>query len=170
MNHDSLLVVFIAITGAAVLLQAIILFAFYLTVRKTTEALQAQVEDMRSSVLPVLKDSQQFLARVGPKIESVAGDLEKLTYVLHVQSVELHSTVAEILERVRRQTSRVDGMLTNVLDGVDRAGGFVVEAVNLPIRQLSALTAAAKAIVGALRTKSAEPRQTHSPADKDQFI
>jgi hypothetical protein len=53
---------------------------------------------------------------------------------------------------------------------VDRAGGFVVEAVNLPIRQLSALTAAAKAIVGALRTKSAEPRQTHSPADKDQFI
>jgi hypothetical protein len=169
MNNETLLLFFVAFTGAAVLLQAIILLAFFLTVRKTVTTLQGQFEEFRTSLVPLLKDSREFLARVGPKIESLTADVADLAHDVRAQSAEVHSSLTEILERVRRQTSRMDAMLGKLLDGVDRAGGFVVEAVNVPIRQFSALAASAKAVMAALRTKSPGPRPP-SPADRGRSI
>ncbi len=170
MNNETLLLFFVALTGVAVLLQAILLLALFLAVRKTAKSLQDEIESLRSTVVPAILTTRDFVLRVGPKIESITTDVADLAHDMRAQSVELQSALTEILERVRRQTSRVDAMVGNVLDGVDRAGGFVVEAVSLPMRQVSALVASAKAIIGVLRTKHPEPRQTHAPGDRDQFI
>ena len=65
--------------------------------------------------MPVLTESREFLARVGPKLDSVATDLADLAHGLRAQSVDLHATATEMLERVRHQTSRLDAMFTSVL-------------------------------------------------------
>jgi hypothetical protein len=66
-------------------------------------------------------------------------------------------------------------MLTGTLDAIDRASGFVTDAVSRPMRQLSRLLASAKAIVESLRNSDSAPRQTRSSgdpssADKDMFV
>ena len=170
MNNETLLFFFVAFTGVAVLLQAVILLALYLTIRKTAKSLHEEIEGLRSTVMPAINQTQAFISRVGPNIESLTTDLANVAHDLRAQSVEVQASISEVLERVRRQTSRVDTMLSNVLDGVDRAGGFVVDAVSLPVRQLSAIVASAKAVISSLRAKNPEPRQTHAPADRDQFI
>ena len=110
------------------------------------------------------------MGRVGPKLDSVATDVTELVHGLRAQSMELEVSATEILEKVRRQTSRMDAMLTGVLDSIDRAGGFVTHAVSVPLRQMSALAAAAKAIFGTLRTGTPAAAHTHSAADKDMFV
>lgn len=169
-NNETLLMIFVALTGVAVLLQAAVLLALYLAMRKSVKSIQDQVEDLRATVMPVLTESKDFLVRVGPKIDSVVSDLAELTHGLRAQGVEFQTSATEILERVRRQTSRLDSMLTGVLNAVDRAGGFVADAVNVPLRQMSAIAASAKAVVGALRTRTPAPAPTHSAADKDMFV
>ncbi len=61
-------------------------------------------------------------------------------------------------------------MFTGVLDGVDRAGAYVADAVSKPVRQISGLLASLKAIVESLRNSSSAHRETHVPNDKDMFV
>ena len=168
-NFETLLLVFVAVTGLAVLLQVVILFALFLSMRKAAKALNGQIEELRTTVLPLITEAKDLLSRVGPQVNSIMADVAKLTSDIRAQSADLHVSATDILERVRRQTSRVDAMLSSALDTVDRAGGMVSDAVNAPLRQISAIAAALKAGLGALRSRS-EPRHLHSPADKDMFV
>jgi hypothetical protein len=169
-NHETLMLAFVAFTGLAVLLQAMILLAIFIALRKTAQQVQAQVEDLRTTILPVLTESREFLARVGPKLDSVATDLAELAHGLRAQSVDLQATATEMLEKVRHQTSRLDAMFTSVLDTVDRAGGVLSQTVRMPLRQLTAIAASIKAVLSTLRNGKPAPAQTHSPADKDMFV
>ena len=69
MNNETLLLIFVACTGAAVLLQALVLLAMLLTARKALKIAQEQIEDLRTNVLPVVKETRELLSSVGPKIE-----------------------------------------------------------------------------------------------------
>lgn len=177
-NQTILLALAVAI-GLAVLLQTIILLAMFITMRKVISAIREEAESLRTLVMPVIYDAQEilassrvslahsqelfansqkllinaqgFLARVSPKIESTAGDVAEITRVLRRQSIEMQYSTLAIMERVRMQSDRVDGMVTNLLDTVDRAGGFVNDVVSTPVRQISGVLRSAKAIIESLR-------------------
>jgi hypothetical protein len=89
----------------------------------------------------------------------------EIVRILREKSDELDESVSEILERLHRQSARLDGMLSGALDTVDRAGEYVAEAVSGPVRQISAVLASIKAIVGALRAPSPATRRTIDSAD-----
>jgi hypothetical protein len=70
----------------------------------------------------------------------------------------MQSSVTEILENVRKQSSRVDHMVSGVLDSADRAGDFVTDIVSRPMRQISGVLAFAKAVIESLRGSGAQQR------------
>ena len=174
LNNETLLLIFVACTGAAVLMQALVLLAMLITARKALKLAQEQIEELRTNVLPVVMDTKQLLSTVGPKIESVASDFAALTHGLRTHGIKLDETTTDILERVNRQSSRVDMMLTSALDTIDRAGAVVADVISVPIRQLAGVAAFARAAFGTLRSgpprTQSEPQPTHSPADKDLFV
>lgn len=172
LNQETLLMIFVAATGAAVLLQAVVLLALLLSVRKSAKAMQQQMEELRGTVTPVLSRTKELLDKVGPHLESVATDLAELAHGLRAQSAELQESATEIMERVRRQTSRLDSMCTGLLDTTDRATRVVTDVIQAPLRQITALAASVKAVVGALRAPVRQPHsaETHSAADRDMFV
>lgn len=169
-HNDTLLLVFVAITGLAVLLQAMVLLAIFLALRKTAAKMQQQMEDLRNSVMPVVTSTQKLLTTVGPKVEAVAKDLAEISGRLRVQSLEMQVTTSEFFAHLQKQSSRMDAMMTGILDTLDRAGGVLTDAINIPIRRVSAIAAFAKAALGALRSGPPQPRPTHAAADKDLFV
>ncbi len=169
-HTDTLLLIFVAATGVAVLLQAVVLLAIYLAMRKTTAMLQEQLDELRASVMPVVTGTQRLLTSVGPHIESVVEDMAEMAKSLRAQNASFQSSATEILARIERQAGRVDAMFTTVLDTVDRASSVVVDTINTPLRQLSGIAAFAKAALGAFRSVPSVPRPTHSAADKDMFV
>lgn len=171
-DNNTLLLAFVAVTAVAIVLQTIILLAILVAVRKAAKAVTEDVEDLRSSVMPIIHNSRDLLARLTPKIEATMDDLSEMAHGLRIQTAEVQSSAIEIMDRLRRQTSRLDRMFTTVLDAVDRAGGFVAETVSRPMRQISGLLSSIKAIIESLRTPPppAEPRPTHSASDKDMFV
>ncbi len=163
-DSQTIQLVIIAVAALAVVLQAIVLVAIVISVRKTTLTMQAEIHELRASVAPILLSSRDFLTRVAPRIESVSADVADITHVLRVRIDTLESVVGEVLERVQRQSARVDSMLTGTLDSVDRAGAFVSNAVSKPVKQVSALFASARAFVEVL---SAPAPRTHSSVSPD---
>lgn len=165
--------IFVACTGAAVMLQAFVLLGMFLTARKALKFAQEQTDEMRNNVLPLIKDTKELLTRIGPKIESVANDVADLASRVRVQSTKVEASAGAMLERVHRQSNRVDMMVTHALDTVDRASSVVAEVISAPIRQLSGIAAFARAAFSTLRTgppPAIDGQPTHSSADRDLFV
>ena len=166
-NNETLLIAFVALTAIALSSQAIILFAIFLSLRKAAKAVKEDIDDLRASILPVVDHTRDVIARLAPMVEAATNDVMEMVRTLREKSVELDESVSEILERLHRQTARVDGMLSGALDTVDRAGEYVADAVSGPVRQISAVLASIKAIVGALRAPSPASRRTIDSGDED---
>lgn len=170
MNHDELLLVFVGMTGFALLVQAIVMLVAFFTVRKSIASVLTEVSELRASVTPILTKSKDLLDRLGPKAESIATDLAELAHTLRVQGAEIQSSVDELMERIHQQTLRVDAMFTNVLDGVEHASTVVAESVSRPARQISAIISSAKAFLTVLATGRPPSRPARTRADQDMFV
>ena len=177
MDHETIELACIGVGALALLMQAVVLLAIYLGINKATKSLKEDIEDVRSSVMPVVDNTRELLTRLSkltPKVESTVTDVSELARIMRVQAADVEASIEQILERVRKQTSRIDNMFSGTLDTVETAGAFVTEAVSKPVRQLSGLLAGVKAIVESLRSTG---RSSNSPFreqgihdDKDMFV
>jgi len=171
-DNQTLQVALFALVALAMLVQAIVLLAAFLAMRKAAQSMNEKLEEVRSSVMPIIETTRELLARVSPRIADTSGDVAALAHSLRVQVVEIQSAANEIVARARAQAGRIDSMVSSVLDTADRACNFLADAVNKPIRQLSALLASLKAVVESLRSSSPAPQSqsVHSPGDGDMFV
>lgn len=184
MNHETIELACIGVGALALLMQAIVLFAIYLGINKATKSLKEEIEEMRSSVMPIVDNTRETLARLTaltprvealiPKVESTATDAADLARRCRAQMVNVEATLEDVLERVRKQTVRVDGIFSDTLDTVEKASVFVTETVSKPVRQLSGLLAGLKAIVESLRASTqsvnAAFREHEVHDDTDMFV
>lgn len=169
-NETTLLVIFVGLTGFALVVQAIVMLVAFLTMRKSIISLQSDVQELRTTAMPILAKSRETLEKVAPKLESVATDVADIAHILKRQSVEFQAVAGDILERVHRQTSRVDNMFTNVVDSVERTSYVVVDSIGRPVRQLAAILASAKAFLTVLATGRRPDQQADIVADQDMFV
>ena len=194
-NVETLLTLFVGIASVAVLLQGSVLLAIFLTVRKAIVTGKQEVAEFRNKVIPVLDSSKELMEAgqeviraakdllksanslitdLEPHLQSAATELANMTRDIHQQANQLQGAVDEVAFKARRQVDRVDQMATSTLNGLERLGNFVNEAVNVPVRQLSGVIAAAKAVVGTLRGSAPRPRRAPQPSpvpdDKDLFV
>jgi methyl-accepting chemotaxis protein len=172
-NPDSqlFLLVFAGLVALALLLQSFVLLAIFFAMRKAAASAQKQLDEMRSTVTPFFKDARDVFVRIAPRIEQTTTDLAGLAHTLRTQSDDVKSVTAEIIESTRRQAARVDHMATTVLDAADRAVTLTNETVARPMRQITGVLAAVKAIVDVLRSHNgARPRPGNKPGDPQMFV
>lgn len=171
-DNQTLQLALVAAVALALLIQAIVLLAAFIALRKLAKSIREEIEDLRSSVTPVIDKTHDLITRLAPKIEGTTEDIAILTRTLRDQSADVQAAANEVIARVRRQASRIDTMLSSVLDAVDRAGIFMADTVAKPMRQLSAFLASAKAVVESLRNAETSQRtpSNHAPGDKDLFV
>jgi hypothetical protein len=170
MDHGTIELICVAVIAGAVLIQTMILIGFVLGLGKTAKSIKNEVDDLRSSVLPALRNAAELFVRISPKVESTVTDVSELTRLARTQAAEAQDSFEQILQSVRAQTVRIDGMLTGTLDAVDKAAAFATNAVSKPVRQISGVLASIKAIVESLTSSGAPSRPVESNEDKDMFV
>jgi uncharacterized protein YoxC len=195
MSQETLFIIFIAFTGLAVSLQAGVLLAMFLTMRKALASARKRTEGFEEKIFPLMQTAHHFLTtgqevvesirglvtKLDPHVHSAAAELDAISKDLHAQATRLQASVDDIAQRAHRHAERVDGMTTSFLDKVDRAGTVVNQAVDVPIRQASGVIAAIKAVVETLRApaprrrrtpqqEAATPQRVHQTGDQDLFV
>jgi len=131
------LTIFIAVTAAAVVIQAGILVAMYLAVRQTSARTEALASEVRGKVLPTVELAHSMLADLRPKIESIANNFSDSSAMLHHQVERLDATMSDLLDRARLQVIRADELVGRALDRVEETGDMVHKTVVSPVRQVS---------------------------------
>ena len=167
MNTETLLIIFVGLTGFAVLLQVCVLLAIYISLRKTAQSVLEVTQDLKATVVPMVHSTRALVERITPQVMSISEGLAELTATIKKETHGVSFSVSEIMQRVNDQTKRLDAMLTNGLDVVDHAGRVVEAAVAAPVRQVNGIMAAIRAIVETYRTTPARTKSIYS--DSDQY-
>lgn len=139
MENANLLITFIAITAAAVVIQAGMLIGMYLAVRKTSARLEALAGEVRTKILPTTELAHSMMVDLRPKFETFMTNVNDSSAVVHQQLERLDAVMGDILDRTRLQVIRADELVNRTLDRVEHTSDLVHKAVVSPVKQLTGL-------------------------------
>jgi hypothetical protein len=168
------LTVFIALTGIAVLLQAGVLLAMYITMRKSGERLEALATEVKTKVMPTVEQAQQMLTEMRPRFEVIVDNIEGATTVIRSQIERVDATVTDAMDRARLQIIRGDELLTRTMDRVEQTSDMVHKTVVSPVRQLSGLmqgiTVGLEFLFGGRNRRNGGSREERRPVPQDEMF
>ena len=162
--------VILALVAVALLLQALFVLIVMIGMGKLSRTMKEEIGDLRSNVMPLIYDTRELLTKVSPKIESSADDLSAILHALREPSAALGSAGTDLAERIRRQSARVEGMLSGLMNTADRTGTVVAGTVAKPLRQVAGVVASARAIIEVLRSPTPPPRSARPSDGQDMFV
>lgn len=137
MENANLLIAFIAVTAAAVVIQAGILIGMYLATRKTSAHVEALATEIKEKVLPTAELVKSTLTEIRPRIEMLVTNVSESSTTLRAQVQRLDVTMNDVLDRARLQVIRADELVGRTLDRVEETTDMVHKTVISPVRQVS---------------------------------
>jgi signal transduction histidine kinase len=172
--NENLLPIFIALTGAAVVLQAGLLAAMYLAMRKTSTRLESLAEEIKTKALPALDSTQSLLTEIRPKLQTISDNLVEVTTKVRSQVQRADATVHDALDRARLQVIRTDEMVTRTLDKVEATSEIVQKTVVSPVRQVSGvfqgISAGVEFFLHGRAGKNGGNRDSRRPVPQDEMF
>ncbi|MGH9861798.1 MAG: hypothetical protein ACRD35_00065 [Candidatus Acidiferrales bacterium] len=166
---ETYLTIFIAVTAAAVVLQAGILVALYLRLAKFDEETRALRRQLSERADPILRNVEDITLTVRDRGRVIAEDLSAMSYDARRQVEKFDRLTDELADRLRLQILRIDLLLTQALESLEKAGTTVKETVVQPMQEAAALMKGVKAALEFLASRP-ERAKKGARADEELFI
>jgi hypothetical protein len=168
---DTLLRIFIAVTAFAVLLQAFVMIALYLSLRKSAAKMEALANEVTSKTLPTIETMQSMLVELRPKIGVLTTNVSDSSAIVRNQLERIDATLTDALDRTRLQVIRADELLNRTLDKVEETSEAVHKTVISPLRQVNGLmTAISTGVEVFLGHKRRHPKNGAGVPQDEMFI
>lgn len=151
-QNETLLIIFVGATCAAVLLQALVLFGIYISVRRSARLITDATDELKTTVMPMVHSTRQLVDKIYPEIVTVTSGMAELTTNVRKEAAQINVSPAELINGIKRQVQRIDSMLTVGLDRIEQAGSALETKVAAPVRQVNGVLAAIKATIDAYRS------------------
>ena|SRR5581483_9733234 len=170
MENVNLLIAFIAVTAAAVVIQACMLIGMYLAMRKSTARMEALAEEVKSKVLPTAETAHSMLVELRPKIETLVENASQSSTLVRAQIERVDATLNDVVDRARLQVIRADELLNRTMDRVEETTDIVHRTVTSPVRKLSGVFQGVSAGVEYFLGAKRRNRQGVSVPQDEMFI
>jgi hypothetical protein len=136
---NTVLTIFVIVTAAAVVLQALILFGMYFAMRKTGAKVEILAEEVKTKVLPTAELAHSMIVDLRPKITTVLDNVNVSTTMLRNQMERMDATLTDIIDRTRLQVIRADEFVNSTMDKLEETREAVQRTVVSPVRHISGL-------------------------------
>jgi hypothetical protein len=130
---------FVVVTAVAVVLQAIVLVALFLQLRKTAARVEETVKDLNARLTPILYRVQMLVEDVSPRITGIVVDAAELSRLARGQAQKVDRILTEAMERLRLQLIHVDQILTGAMEAVEETGSKLRETIWGPVVKATAI-------------------------------
>jgi uncharacterized protein YoxC len=152
---------FVVVTALAILVQAVVLIALFVTMRKTATQVQQTVTDLNTKIAPLVSQVQALVEDVSPRIAGIVADASEITRLARGEAQKMDRILSEALERLRMQLIHVDHVLTGAMEAVEEAGSHLRQTVWGPVVKATALIRGVQAGLDFFRTE----RRRRGPMD-----
>ncbi len=165
---ETLLIIFIAVTALAVVIQASVLVALYLSVKRTTDLVEKFAAQVQQRALPVIDSAGEMLLDLVPKIKTISSNIVDTTSTVKQQVERLDTTMTAIADRAQNQVNRADEFVSRTMDKVEGTTHILQKAVLSPVHQVAGIISGLTVGINSLFKKRRQPNG--SMADEELFI
>jgi methyl-accepting chemotaxis protein len=166
---DTWLQVFIVVASVAIVVQAAMLTAMFLQMKRLSERLERFTGDLESRLTPILSRVQIFLEDTQPKISEMVADAAHVVYLARAQAQKVDRVFTEASDRLRGQLVRADRVLTGAMEAMEDAGTKFTHSVWRPVQKVSALMQGIKVGIDLLRSRRAN-RRPEEPLEQEEEL
>jgi len=167
---DIWLQVFIVVASVAIVVQAAMLTAMFLQIKRLSERLERFTGDLESRLSPILSRVQIFLEDTQPKISEMVADAAHVVYLARAQAQKVDRVFTEASDRLRGQLVRADRILTGAMEAMEDAGSKFTHSVWRPVQKVSALMQGIKVGIDLLRSRRAKRPEEPLEQEEELFI
>jgi hypothetical protein len=170
---ESWMPLFVVATATAVILQAVVLIALFIQLRRTAARVEKTVADLNTKVTPLISRVQLLVDDISPRISGIVADASEITRLARGEAQRVDRIVTEALERLRMQLIHVDHILTGAMEAVEEAGSHLRQTVWGPVVKATALIRGVQAGIDFFRTVRQGRDPVEPPAeqqDEGMFI
>ena len=171
--NETILTVFVIATCCAVIIQMGILAGMYLSMKKSSERLEALAKRVEDKAIPVLDSTREILEDTAPKLKEITANLAEMSGTVKSQVNRMDATFNDALDRTRLQVIRVDELVSRTIDKVEETTEMVQHTVLTPMKQLTGVIQGLSVGVGAFlnrRRKAAVESAQAARDDEEMFI
>lgn len=164
---------FVVVTALAIVVQAVILIALFIQLRRTAARIEQTVADLNTRLGPILSRVQTLVEEVTPRLDGIVADASELTRLARSQAQKLDRIVSEALERVRLQLIHADQILSGAMEAVESAGSQLRQSVWGPVVKATAVVRGVQAGLDFFRSARQRRDRVDAPTeqqDEGMFI
>ena len=161
--------VFVCVAAVAILIQAAILVAMFLQMRRTMDRMERFASDLETRLTPILTRVQILLEDTQPKISEMVADAAHVVYLARAQAQKVDRVFTEASDRLRGQLVRMDRILTGALEAMEDAGSKFSNSVCKPVQKVSALMQGIKVGIDLLRSRRGN-RRPEEPLEQEEEL
>jgi methyl-accepting chemotaxis protein len=166
---DTWVQIFIVVAAVAIVIQAAMLTAMFLQIKRLSERLERFTGDLESRLTPILSRVQVFLEDTQPRISEMVADAAHVVYLARAQAQKVDRVFTEASDRLRGQLVRADRILTGALEAVEDAGTKFTHSVWRPMHKVSALMQGIKVGIDLLRSRRGS-RRPEEPLEQEEEL
>ncbi len=139
--NDTLLMVFIAVTSIAVVIEAGILAAMFVAMKKTAQEVEKLSNEVRTKALPAVESVQSLIVNNKDRVEEIIENVAAASTTARSQLVRIDATLNDVLDRTRLQVIRADELATSTMDKIEETTEIVQHTIITPVRRLNGVIA-----------------------------
>jgi len=166
---DTWVQIFIVVAAVAIVIQAAMITALFLQMKRLSERLERFTGDLESRLTPILSRVQIFLEDTQPKISEMVADAAHVVYLARAQAQKVDRVFTEASDRLRGQLVRADRILTGAMEAMEDAGTKFTHSVWRPVQKVSALMQGIKVGIDLLRSRRAN-RRPEEPLEQEEEL
>jgi hypothetical protein len=159
---ESWMPLFVVVTALAIVLQAIVLIALFVQLRRTAARVEQTVADLNTKVTPLIMRVQILVDEISPRISGIVADASEISRLARGEAQRIDRILSEALERLRMQLIHVDHILTGAMEAVEEAGSHLRQTVWGPVVKATAMIRGVQAGIEFFKTA----RRRRSPIDR----
>jgi hypothetical protein len=159
---------FVVVTALAIVVQAVVLIALFIALRRTAAQVEKTVADFNAKVTPLVSQVQTLVDEISPRITGIVVDASEISRLARGEAQKLDRILSEALERVRLQMIHVDHILTGAMEAVEEAGSHLRNTVWAPVVKATALIRGVQAGIDFLRSARRRDGGTAEPVVEQQ--
>jgi hypothetical protein len=166
---DKWVELFVVVASVAIVVQAVMLTALFLQMKRLSERLERFTGDLETRLTPILSRVQIFLEDTQPRISEMVADAAHVVYLARAQAQKVDRVFTEASDRLRGQLIRADRILTGALEAVEDAGSKFTHSVWRPVQKVSALMQGIKVGIDLLRARRGR-RKPEEPLEQEEEL
>jgi hypothetical protein len=172
---DNWLIIFVGVTAAAVVIQAIVLTATYLRLRRIDNEMGELRQRFNDRVDPLLDRLDDILRTFQGSWHRILGDLAAISGTARAQVEKFDRLTDDVADRARGEIIRLDEVLARAITTVETTGEKIEQSLATPVREVAAVVAGIKTALAVLgeRRRAGRARPDTLPeamADEELFI